>query len=64
MQLGGFTRVHLQPNEEREISFPIGRAQLQMLDRDLHWVVEPGRFRIMVGASSKDIRQVAELVVR
>ncbi|HEY4305097.1 MAG TPA: glycoside hydrolase family 3 N-terminal domain-containing protein [Gemmatimonadaceae bacterium] len=64
MQLAGFTRIHLEPNEEREVSLPIGRAQLQMLDRDLRWVVESGAFRIMVGASSKDIRQVAELQVR
>jgi beta-glucosidase len=64
MQLAGFTRVHLEPNEAREVSFLIGQAQLRMLDRDMHWIVEPGRFRIMVGASSKDIRQVAELEVR
>ena len=64
MQLGGFMRVQLQPGEEREVGFRIGRDQLQMLDRDMHWIVEPGTFRIMVGGSSKDIRQVADLVVR
>jgi beta-glucosidase len=63
MQLAGFTRVHLEPDEEREISFRVGRAQLQMLDRDMRWVVEPGTFRLMVGASSKDIRRIAELRV-
>jgi beta-glucosidase len=63
MQLGGFARVHLEPGEEREVVFPIGREQLQMLDRDLRWIVEPGTFRLMVGASSRDIRQIAELRV-
>jgi beta-glucosidase len=64
MQLAGFTRVHLAPGEEREVAFPIGRRELELLDRDLRWVVEPGTFRVMVGASSKDIRAVADLVVR
>jgi beta-glucosidase len=64
MQLAGFTRVRLQPNEEREVRFRITRDQLKMLDADMRWVVEPGVFRLMVGASSKDIRQTAELRVR
>jgi beta-glucosidase len=45
------------------VSFTLAREQLQMLDRDTHWVVEPGAFRVMVGASSKDIRLRGELVV-
>jgi len=62
-QLEGFQRVHLEPGEERVVSFTLAREQLQMLDRDMHWVVEPGAFRVMVGASSKDIRLRGELVV-
>jgi beta-glucosidase len=64
MQLEGFERVHLAPGEEREIAFTLSREQLQMLDRDMHWVVEPGAFRVMVGSSSKDIRLRGELVVK
>jgi len=64
MQLAGFTRIHLQPGESRDVSFRLGPAQLHMLDADMKWVVEPGAFRIMVGASSKDIRLRGELVVR
>ena len=64
MQLAGFTRIHLAPGESREVSFRLGPAQLRMLDADMKWVVEPGAFRIMVGASSKDIRLRGELVVR
>ncbi len=64
MQLEGFQRVHLAPGEEREVVFELGREHLQMLDRDMKWVVEPGSFRVMVGGSSRDIRLRGELVVR
>ena len=64
MELKKFRRVHLEAGEQREIEFDLGRDDLRMLDRDLHWVVEPGAFRIMVGASSKDIRLRGQLTVR
>ncbi|MEP6763167.1 MAG: glycoside hydrolase family 3 C-terminal domain-containing protein [Gemmatimonadaceae bacterium] len=64
MQLEGFSRIHLEPGESREVATDIGREQLQMLDRDMHWIVEPGTFRVMIGASSKDIRLRGELVVQ
>ena len=64
MQLEGFTRVHLDPGEEREVTFALTPDELHMLDRDLRWVVEPGVFRVTVGGSSRDIRLRGELVVR
>ena len=64
MQLEGFTRIELKPGESREVSFTIGPDQLQMLDRDMHWIVEPGSFRVLVGASSRDIRLRGEFVVQ
>ncbi|HVX41535.1 MAG TPA: glycoside hydrolase family 3 N-terminal domain-containing protein [Gemmatimonadaceae bacterium] len=64
MMLEGFRRVHLEPGEEREVSFTLSRDELEMLDRGMHWIVEPGSFRVMVGASSKDIRLRGELVVQ
>ncbi|MGH7620396.1 MAG: glycoside hydrolase family 3 C-terminal domain-containing protein, partial [Gemmatimonadaceae bacterium] len=64
IQLAGFERVHLEPGESKSVQFTLGPEQLQMLDRDLHWVVEPGTFRVLVGASSKDIRLRDSLVVR
>jgi beta-glucosidase len=59
-----FQRTHLEPGEHREVTFKIGHDDLQLLDRDLHWTVEPGAFRILIGASSKDIRLRGEISVQ
>jgi len=64
MQLEGFQRVHLEPDEEKEVTFTLARDQLQMLDRNMRWIVEPGAFRVMIGASSKDVRLRGALVVK
>lgn len=63
MQLAGFARVRLAPGEEKEVAFNVSSEQLRMLDADMKWVVEPGAFRVMIGASSKDIRLRGELNV-
>jgi beta-glucosidase len=64
MQLEGFQRVHLAPGEQREVLFPLGPPQLQMVDEANHWAVEPGVFRVMIGSSSKDIRLRGALTVK
>jgi beta-glucosidase len=64
LELRGFARVHLEPGEERVVTFTLGPADLAMLDRDLRPVVEPGLFRVLAGASSRDIRLRGELLVR
>lgn len=64
MELKGFERIRLAPGQSKEVVFTITPALLQMLDKDLRPVVEPGDFRIMIGASSKDIRLRETLTVR
>lgn len=55
-QLRGFERVSLQPGETREVVFSLKPEDLQLLDRNMNWTVEPGEFEVMIGASSQDIR--------
>ncbi|MDD4158383.1 MAG: glycoside hydrolase family 3 N-terminal domain-containing protein [Proteiniphilum sp.] len=54
--LRGFERIHLQPGEEKEIQFTIQPRDLKLMNSDNEWVVEPGEFKVMIGASSEDIR--------
>lgn len=55
-RLAGFQRVMLAPGERRELVFTLAPAQLALLDAALVPRVEPGDFRVMLGASSRDIR--------
>ncbi len=55
-ELKGFKRIFLKAGESKEVSFIINQEMLNMLDVNLKKITEPGDFRIMIGATSKDIR--------
>ncbi|MEG1585604.1 MAG: glycoside hydrolase family 3 N-terminal domain-containing protein [Bacteroidales bacterium] len=61
--LRGFERVHLQPGETKEVVFKLIPRDLELLNIKEDWIVEPGDFKIMIGASSEDIRLHANLTV-
>jgi beta-glucosidase len=63
MQLRGFERVALKPGETKTVTLALTPADLQLLDRDMHWVVVPGDFEIMVGSSSEDLPLKGKLKV-
>ena len=54
--LQGFERIHLEAGEEKQVSFTLGFDSFKLLNKNFEWVVEPGEFSIMVGASCRDIR--------
>ena len=54
--LAGFERIRLKPGETKEVAFTLDRKHLELLNADMKWIVEPGEFAIMAGASSEDIR--------
>ena len=55
-ELKGFQRLTLAPGEEKEVKFDITPEMLTMLDINMNEVIEPGKFRVMIGSSSIDIR--------
>jgi beta-glucosidase len=60
-ELKGFGRVMLQPGETKTVSFTLDKAAMSFYDAVVHnWVAEPGRFTVLVGASSRDIRAKGE----
>ena len=54
--LRGFERITLQPGEEKEVTFTLRPQDLAIWDKNMKFQVEPGTFKVMVGASSKDIK--------
>ena len=55
-ELKGFHRVTLQPGQGCTVTFQLTVAQLAFYNREMQYVVEPGRFKVMVCSSSEDIR--------
>ena len=62
--LRGFERIALQPGETKSVSFTLGPQELGLWDKDMKFTVEPGKFEIMIGASSKDIRLTGNLEIK
>jgi beta-glucosidase len=54
-ELKGFQRVLLQPGEKRRVEFVLGHEHLGFWNREMRYVVEPGEFRVMVGANSAEV---------
>ena len=60
-ELKGFAKLLLQPGETKKALFTIQRRDLSFWDDASHnWKATPGRFEVRIGASSRDIRAVAE----
>jgi len=55
-QLKAFQRVRLKAGERRQLSFELKKEDLMIYDAAMKPVVEQGSFKVMLGASSRDIR--------
>lgn len=55
-ELKGFCRLTLEPGQSAEVTFTISPEHLAYYDEAMALALEPGRVRVMVGASSADIR--------
>ena len=51
--LAAFTRVELQPGEEREVAMEIGPKTMRTLDPQYNWSVEPGKFTVYLGENAE-----------
>jgi len=54
-ELRGFRRITLAPGGTQTVEFTLGPDELSFWNREMHRVVEPGTFKIMVGGNSVDL---------
>jgi beta-glucosidase len=61
-ELKGFAPVHIEPGETAEVFLILEDRDLAYWDAEAGgWRIEPGRFEILIGRSSRDIRLRASL---
>ena len=56
-ELKNFEKVYLKAGETKTVTFEVDAQDLSYFDADRHeWVAEPGKFKVLLGSSSEDIR--------
>jgi beta-glucosidase len=56
-ELKNFEKVYLKAGETKTVTFEIDAEDLSYFDADKHeWVAEPGKFKVLLGSSSEDVR--------
>ncbi|ORX45863.1 glycoside hydrolase [Hesseltinella vesiculosa] len=57
--LRGFDKIYIRAGMNRKVHFDLTKTELSIWDTDSQqWVIPSGTFRVMIGASSRDIRAV------
>ena len=47
-ELKRFRKITLVPDEERTVAFQLDSEDLQIFDRNMNWIVEPGQFEVKI----------------
>lgn len=61
--LRGFKRVSLAPKQSARVTFTVAANQFAFYDRNMNYVLEPGKINLLIGSSSADIHLKGELEV-
>lgn len=63
IQLKGFAKVDIKAGKSKTVSIPLKVADLGLWNIKMKYVVEPGKFQVLVGSSSQDFRGNATFTV-
>jgi len=63
MELKDFMRISLKKGVTETVHFVINKSKLAFWNIDMHYIVEPGEFELMIGRSSVDFQSVKITVV-
>lgn len=53
-ELKGYQKIELKPGEKRRVSFELPATELRFLDVELHSILEPGEYKLWIGANSAE----------
>jgi beta-glucosidase len=60
-ELKGFKKISLKPRETKTVTFTLDKRTLSAYDEaSKTWVTEAGLFKVLVGSSSQDIREIGQ----
>ncbi len=54
-ELKKFQKLWLKKGESREVNFTLTTDDLKFVGSSLHWIYEPGEFKVFVGGNSRDV---------
>jgi beta-glucosidase len=61
-ELKAFQKVFLNPGETKEVTLTLKKGAFQYFDdKKMDWILEPGKFIVKAGSSSRDIRLTGEI---
>ena len=61
-ELKAFKKVYIASSASQEVTIELGKDAFSFYDADKkQWVLEPGKFELLVGSSSQDIRLTGEV---
>ncbi len=63
-ELRAFTKIFLNPGEEKEFSFVLGAEEFQCWDERIHdWSIPAGKYSVGVGFSCEDIQESTDIMI-
>jgi beta-glucosidase len=57
-ELKGFQKITLKKGETKEVRFTISVNDLRFYNDKLQYIYEPGQFKLYIGGSSNDVKEV------
>lgn len=63
-ELKAFAKIELKPGEQQMVTLKLNKRSFSRFDvNKKDWVIDPGRYEVLVGASSSDIKITGEIVL-
>jgi beta-glucosidase len=59
LELKDFSKISIKPGETKTVEFTITPEKLKFYDLNMHYVIEPGDFKVFVGPNSAELKEAS-----